>query len=125
MTNEIEIQDAEAQAFADAFELNDRLLNYATMMEESGSDDAANRSTLAVLRLHLKRMIVNTVRKYMQPADKTELERLFASVAKTIGETRFEILRRNPVRSKQLLDDLAALEGLANDYRTEIFAVKG
>lgn len=120
-----EIQDAEAQAFEEAFTLNDKLLAHATAMEEAGSDDVANRGTLALLRLHLKRLIVNTVRKYMQPADKTELEKLFASVAKTIADTRFEVLRRNPVRSKQLLDDLNALEGFANDYKKEIFAVKG
>ena len=119
-----EIQDAEAQAFTEAFELNDKLLSHATAMEESGSDNVANRGTLAVLRLHLKRMIVNTVRKYMQPDDKAELERLFESVAKTIGEARLEILsRRNAdrARAKQLLEDFDELEGLTNDYKTEIF----
>ena len=118
----------ESQAFTEAFELNDKLLVHATAMEESGSDTAANRSTLAVLRLHLKRMIVNTVRKYVRPDDKAELEKLFESVAKTIGDARLEILsRRNldRVRAKQLLEDFDALEGLANDYKTEIFAVKG
>jgi hypothetical protein len=119
-----EIQDVqESQAFEEAFTLNEKLLKHATLMEESGSDTAANRSTLAVLRLHLKRMIVSTVRRYMRPGDKEELERLFESVVKTIGEARLEILSRTNVdriRAKQLLDDFDALEGLTNDYRTEL-----
>jgi hypothetical protein len=111
----------------EAFKLNDKLLNHATMMEESGSDNRANRATLAVLRLHLKRLIVNTVRRFMRPGDKAELEKLFESVAKTISETRTEIAQRryvDRVRAKQLLDDLDGLEGLASDYKTEIFTEK-
>jgi hypothetical protein len=122
-----ETQDTEAQAFASAFELNDKILNYSTLMDESGSHNTANRSTLAVLRLHLKRLIVDVVRKYMQPTDRSELEKLFESVAQTIAKTRLEALSRrdvDPTRAQQLLEDLDALQGLANDYKTEIFTEK-
>jgi hypothetical protein len=132
MTNEAPIQELqqEAQAFASAFELNDRILNYSKLMDESASDNVANRGTLAVLRLHLTRMIVDVVRKYMQPADKVELEKVFASAAQAIAEARLQIHKRrdaDPVRAKQLLNHLDALEGLARDYSTEILAeeVKG
>lgn len=122
-----EIQTQESQAFEEALTLNDKLLAHATQMELSDSDTNANRGKLAVLRLHLKRMIVNTVRKYMQFADRSELEKLFESVAEMVAKTRLEIHSRRYVdraRAQQLLDDLDALQGLANDYKTEIFAEK-
>src|SRR5258708_23015189 len=124
MTTEIETQ--EAQSFEEAFTLNDELLTHATQMEQCGLDNNSNRGTLAILHLHLKRRIIDVVRKYMRPYDKVELERLFESVAEMVAKTRLEIQSRryvDRVRAKQLLHDLDALQGLANDYKTEIFQV--
>src|SRR5260221_8774791 len=104
MTNEVETQEQdvqEARAFTTAFELNDLIHDYTTTMEKSHLGTEANRGKLAVLRVQLKKIIVDVVRKHMQPADKTELEKLFASVDKTIAEARTEILKRtdaDPVR---------------------------
>jgi hypothetical protein len=128
MTNEVETQDAqEVQAFATAFDLNDQILDCADMMQNFGLGDAANRTKLAALRVQLKQIIADVVKKYMRRGDKDELEKLFASVAKTVNETRAEVLKRrdaNPVRANQLLHDLDALEGLASDYSTAIFGKK-
>ena len=123
-----ETQDArESQAFTQAFELNDLIHDCATTMEKLGLDNPANRGKLAQLRVQLKHIILDVVRRFMRPGDKDALEKLFASVAKTISETRIEVGKRrdvDPVRAKHLLDDLEALEGLASDYQRAIFGEK-